>query len=245
MNDTQTAFVNDFIEDSRGRERVLSELEGLSPEAYKNEGFREMLFAFDATNRLCGDEWHRIFIRGLIEFSGWSNDGRLDEKTYSEIAELHGEYGYGEYGVTLVVDLYEEVPKQPVNSTSFTRRTLREYFNGVQPISENVLFTLKRFLAKDAHVSDEDAALLIRVCRETRGLMNAGGFDEFFSKTLVKWSMESRTIELLVRDFLAERLEFTEAEKLLIKELNERGFGLDAALLGQIDLRRERLMGMI
>lgn len=206
-----------------------------------------MMFAMDGMNRFHGAAWHDVFVRGLIEHSDWIRDGKLMPAAYTEIADFHERYGYGEYGVSLVIDLYEEIPRKPVNAASFTRRTVREFFNGAQPVEDRVLFLVKRLFALQEPLQDDDIRLLFHVREESKGLNNAREFDHFYAKTIVDWLSEEDTRaqrERLVMWSLDCVDEVTKAEKMLIRMLKDKQMSVPKELLEHIDLSKDQLMGI-
>jgi hypothetical protein len=249
VNGTQREYVQKVRAGEIPPEDVCADLMDLDEEAYTKPGFREMLFAIDATNRIEGREWQTVFNRGFIENAVWTPRGALEPEAYTEIGAYHEAFGYGEYGLRLVIDMYEEIPRKPVNATSFTRRTIREFFNGVQPITERVLFLLKRFYGKRAPMNADDIKLLFHVREETKGLDNVEGFDHFFRKTIVDWltddeeGINGRHLRLVLWHLSAAD-EITPAEQSLIRALKDEAIALPSALLAHIDLRRDRLAGM-
>jgi len=249
MNETQAEYVASIRRGHKTCAHVCEDFRDLDTAAYKNAGFREMLFAIDAMNRFHGGEWQDVFIRRLIDHSDWIENRRLLPRAYTEIGDCHERYGYGVYGVSLVVDLYEEAERKPVNSTSFTRRTIREFFNGVQPLEERTLFLVKRFFSLQKPLVDEDVRLLFHIREETKGLANVDTFDHFFSSTLRDWIVAGPEDvkgqrERLVFWLMGCADEITHAEKMLIRMIKDRGEAVPVELLAHIDLSRDKLMGL-
>lgn len=249
MNETQEAFVDRIRSDQVSCKEACEDLLDLEPVAYTNAGFREMLFAIDAMNQFRCAGWKEVFVRGLIRHSDWVVEGQLLPRAYSEIAERQIEYGYGVYGVNLVLELFEEIKKKPANATSFTRRTFREYFNGAQPVDEEALFLLKRLLANQSPMTDEDIRLLFHIREETKGLGNAETFDHFFASTVREWVLRvgetsQKTRERLVLWLIESADEITNAEMLLIRFLKDGGVSMPGEVLRHIDLSRDQLMGI-
>jgi hypothetical protein len=207
-----------------------------------------MLFAIDGLNRFHSAGWHEVFVRGLIEHADWIEAGKLYPKAYTEIADWQEKYGYGEYGVALVIDIHEEIPRKPVNAASFTRRTVREFFNGVQPLEERVVFLVKRLFALQKPLNDDDLKLLFHIREESKGLRNAEEFDHFYASTVRDWISEGdKKIqrERLVMWHLDCIDDVTEAEKMLIRMLKDAKIKVSNDLLQHIDLSKDQLMGMI
>jgi hypothetical protein len=249
MNETQQQYVAAVRANAKDCGQVCQDLADLDPVAYRNRGFREMLFAIDATNRFHGACWEDILVRNLIDHSGWVEAGRLLPRAYTEIAEHQAHYGYGEYGVGLVIDMYEEIRAKPVNAASFTRRTMREFFNGVQPIEERTLFLIKRFFAVQQTLNDEDLRLLFHVREETKGLTNVVEFDHFYSSVVADWLAdasdgERKQRERLIFWHLECADEVTPAEQQLIRVLKDKQVSVPDNLLHHIDLSRDQLMGI-
>jgi len=249
MNETQQKYVGAVRDGSKDCAQVCQDLADLDPVAYRNSGFREMLFAIDGTNRFHGAGWENVFVRQLIQHSDWVDGGRLLPRAYTEIAEHQANYGFGEYGVGLVIDMYEEIANKPVNAASFTRRTIREFFNGVQPLEERTLFLIKRFFAVRKRLNDDDMRLLFHVREETKGLRNVAEFDHFYSSLVADWLAEAGAGEQKQR----ERLVFwhlecvdevTPAEQRLIRTLKDKQLSVPDELLQHIDLSRDKLMGI-
>ena len=249
MNETQSTYVERIRTGQLCFVQACNDLADLDPVAYTNPGFREMLFAIDGMNRFHSAAWQSVFVRGLVEHSDWIDGGRLVPRAYSEVADNQIRHGYGEYGVNLILDLYEEVTRKPVNATSFTRRTIREYFNGVQPLEERTLFLVKRFFSLQQPLKEEDIRLLFHIREETKGLRNAPEFDHYFSKMLCDWLVDGGQGEQVKRERLALWYlgcadEITEAESRLIRKLKDNGISLPPELLQHIDLSRDQLMGI-
>jgi hypothetical protein len=228
---------------------VFNDLEDVDTSAYQNENFRELLFGVDSLNILEGPRWTEIFVRRLVEYSDWIVNGKLMPRAYIEISEYQETYGRGEYSIGLVLDLNEEASAKPVNSTSFMRRTIREHFNGIQPINDHALFLVKRYFDSRSTLEKQDLELLFHVGEETKGLENARGFDRFFAKTIrnkvVNDDGEVDRVALIATVRVLETSDdVTTAEKLLIRELKNRDVEMPDSILGQIDLSRDRLMGM-
>jgi len=248
MNETQSTYADHVRRGRKNYSQVCQDLEELEPIAYQNKGFREMLFAIDGMNRFQGPDWHSVFVRGLIEHSDWIADGRLLPRAYTEIADNHRRYGYGEYGMALVIDLYEEIRRKPVNAASFTRRTIREFFNGVQPLEDRVVFLVKRFFALQKPLQDDDLRLLFHIREESKGLVNDDEFDHFYASTIRDWvsgADSNGQRERLVMWHLDCIDEVTAAEKLLIRMLKDKQITVPNELLLHIDLSKDQLMGIV
>jgi len=249
MNETQQEYVEAVRRGEKSIVKVCEELGELDSNAYRNHGYREMLFAIDSLNRSGDSEWRRVFLQGVMNNAEWTDGGRLSADAYSEIAEYQAEYGYGEFGMGLVIDMYEAIEKKPVNADSFTRRTIREFFNGVQPVTDHVLFMIKRFFATRKILSNEDIELLFHIREETKGLENTSGFDHFFVSSIMDWLMDSDVMakgvnKTKVLRHLEVSDEMTDAEQKLIRAMKDKGITMPDELLGHIDLSKDRLMGM-
>lgn len=249
MNETQQRYVEAVRAGDKDCAQVCLDLSDLEPVAYRNAGFREMLFAIDGANRFHGAAWEEVFVRQLIRHSDWIEAGRLLPRAYTEVAEHQALYGFGEYGVGLVIDMYEEIDNKPVNAASFTRRTIREFFNGVQPIEERTLFLIKRFFAVRKTLNDEDMRLLFHVREETKGLRNVAEFDHFYASLVTDWigeasEGEQKQRERLVYWHLECADEVTPAEQRLIRTLKDKSMSVPDTLLQHIDLSRDQLMGI-
>lgn len=249
MNETQKQYVESVRVGAKDCAQVCQDLFDLDPVAYRNAGFREMLFAIDGINRFHGAGWEDVFVRQLIRHSDWVEAGRLLPRAYTEVAEHQANYGFGEYGVGLVIDMYEEIANKPVNAASFTRRTIREFFNGVQPLEERTLFLIKRFFAARKVLNEEDMRLLFHVREETKGLRNVAEFDHFYSSLVADWldaasEGERKQRERLVYWHLECADEVTPAEQRLIRTMKDKGMSVPESLLQHIDLSRDQLMGI-
>jgi hypothetical protein len=249
MNETQQKYVEAVRDGLKDCAQVCQDLSDLDAVAYRNSGFREMLFAIDGTNRFHGAGWEDVFVRQLIQHSDWVEAGRLLPRAYTEVAEHQAQYGFGEYGVGLVIDMYEEIANKPVNAASFTRRTIREFFNGVQPLEERTLFLLKRFFAVRKEINDDDMRLLFHVREETKGLRNVAEFDHFYSSLIDGWLAEAdeggqKQRQRLVFWHLECADEVTPAEQRLIRTLKDKRVSVPDTLLQHIDLSRDQLMGI-
>lgn len=250
LNESQQQLLNAVRGAKCSPESALQKLAGVKEEAYQNRDFRELLFALDALNVLGGAEWLQAFTGNLVSFSGWIRNGKLQPCVYGEIGDHHGRYGSGEYGLRLVLDLNEVARVVPANSASFARRTFREHFNGVQPVSEHGLFLLKRMFDGKKDLSGNDLELIFHIREETKGLENCKGFARYFAITVrdaivdQAGSVENRRLAVAVAA-LSQADEMTDSERLLIRELHDRKVDLGPTLLKRIDVTLDRIGGMI
>lgn len=245
LNPDQAAFVARVRCGESSAQEACDRLAGASPEAYRNPSFRELLLAVDAINLLTGSEWASVLTRGLVRHSEWLVSGVLDPGAYTEIGGHHERYGRGEYGVALVIDLFEGASRRPNNAESFTRRTLREFFNGVHPVSEHLLFLLKRYYREDRDLGPEDAALLLHINEETKGLSNTRGFARTFVTLLVRAAMDEPATQRVIISTLRRTDEVTDRERMLIDALKNSGIQLPSDVLEHVDLSMDRLTGML
>jgi len=249
LNATQSEYLEALRSGTMDTTSVLNELGQVDLAAYANANFRELLFAIDATNLLGGNEWVVTFAQNLVDHTGWLVGDALDPAAYAEIGQLHEEYGRGDYGIRVVLDLTEKATNRPNNHLSFVRRTIRESFRGIRPMSEQLLFTIKRYYESLSDRSLQDVQLLLHIQEETKGLDNAIGFDRFFAKHVEKAVRDDigygkGRVKALINTALLDSDEVTSAECLAIKLLKDSGVSLDADLLSRIDTSRDRLMGM-
>lgn len=250
LNDSQQQFLNAVRGAECSTESALQQLGSVNEAAYQNRDFRELLFALDAMNVLGGNEWLQVFTRNLVKFSSWISNGKLPPGVYTEIGDHHGRYGSGEYGLRLVLDLNEVATVVPANSASFARRTFREHYNGVQPVSEHGLFLLKRLFDRKQELSENDILLMLHIREETKGLENCAGFTRFFAVSARDAIVDqdggvNRRHLSVVKAALTQADDMTDAERLLIRELHDRNVDMGAELLERIDVSLDRLGGMI
>jgi len=249
LNATQQSYLDQVRVGALSDLTVCADLGKVEVSAYRNKNFRELLFAIDSTNSISRNDWITIFATGLVENSGWIEDDVLDTGAYAEIGHLHEVYGRGDLGIRIVMDLAERATKLPNNSMSFTRRTIRESFNGIRPMSEQQLFTVKRFFESLKYHTKEDVLLLLHIQEETKGLDNAKGFDRFFATHIRDAVIEQSdqtdsSIRSLVYSTLIASDEVTAAECLAITMLKDAGFKLSTLLLSRIDTSMDELMGV-
>lgn len=236
------------LRETRDKEAVYATVKLVKPEAYASDTFRELLFALDAENCLNEQRWSDLMSQGLLSHSDWINDGKLDPKAFIEMGTYHETYGRGETSLRVIIDLFEFSTARPANATSFSRRTVREYFNGIQPITERGVFLLKRYAEVMKPLTADDVLLFMRISDVTKGLENHITFDHFYGETIVDamlvnddWN-ESSVHQVISQ--LMKLEEYSKAEVELIETMRSEGLELPKRLLDTLDLRIDKVSGI-
>lgn len=247
LNGHQMKIVGN-LRKTRDKEAVYGTVKLVKPEAYASNSFREMLFALDAENCLNEQRWSDLMSAGLLSYSDWISDGRLDPKAFVEMGAYHETYGRGETSLRVMIDLFEFSKTKPANAVSFTRRTVREYFNGIQPISERGVFLLKRYIEVMSPLSEDDLLLLMRISDVTKGLVNHITFDHFFTETIVEAMLvdnewNDRSVHKVINQLLTCD-EYSKAETELMQTMRSEGLELPQDLLDNLDLSIDQVSGL-
>jgi len=249
LNEIQKQYVENVHRGVVLPDCVIEDLSSVEGRAYKSDSFRELLFALDATNLLHGLEWAKLFGEGLLTNSGWLDEGIVRPATFTEIGEYHERYGRGENSIGLLLDMTERANKMPSNVQSFTRRTIREHFTGIQPVTPHALFLLKRYFEARAPLLLEDVELLLYINEETKGLDNSPRWDRLVATllrdaVLAEMKDSPGPVWGRVRHALEHSDEVTAAEKLTIRMMVDEELDVPEALLQRIDLSQLQLFGM-
>lgn len=246
LNEQQEGLVAAVLRNEMNSSTVCTTLSEISPDAYENKSFRGMLFALDATNLMDAKGWATVFRNALVERTSWLKDGALDPGAFTEIGHHHETFGRGMQGMALVIDLFEIADNHPNNARSFTRRTIREFFNGIAPIDDLALFHVRRYFDNQRALEQEDFRLLLHINRETRGLDNSLAFGRFLTKTLWRFltndNVPADSLERLIAEFEAAN-DICEADRQCLRWLVDQGVELPDSLLGHIDISLHQLAG--
>lgn len=249
LNEIQRQYVENVHRGVVLPNSVIDDLGSVEGRAYQSDSFRELLFALDATNLLHGLAWAKLFGEGLLTESGWLNEGVVRPATFTEIGEYHERYGRGEHSIGLLLDMTERAKKLPSNVSSFTRRTIREHFTGIQPVTDHALFLLKRYFEAKAPLLLADVDLLLHINEETKGLKNSMRWDRLVA-TLLRDAVLAElqdgpgAVWARVTSTLQRSDEVTAAEKLTIRMMVDEELDVPEALLQRIDLSQLQLFGM-
>lgn len=227
---------------------AYGQLRKVKPQAYSTQSFRELLHALDALNVMTKTRWSDLMCNGLVEHSGWIESGRLAPAAFSEIGTYHETYGRGETSIRLIIDLIEFSDSRPANAMSFARRTVREYFNGLQPLTERAAFLVKRYFEMSKPLTDENVLLMMRIADICKGLDNHSSFDFYYCDTLIDAlgdakNPDDRRVNAVIST-LESYDEHTSAEIRLMETMRERGFALPNELLSRLERGVEMLSGL-
>lgn len=248
LNSQQNGLVLSVINNRQSSASVCATLSEISAEAYENKSFRAMLFALDATTLMDAKVWDDVFRNSLVEKTSWVVEGILEPAAFTEIGQHHEVFGRGIQGMALVIDLFEIADHHPNNARSFTRRTIREFFNGIKPIDDLALFHVRRHFDNQKHLEQEDFRLLMHINRETRGLDNSPAFGRFLTKTLWRLltdeNVAPRTLEILIAEF-ETACDICEADRQCIRWLADHKIDLPESLLSHIDISLHQLAGRL
>lgn len=225
LNEWQTEFLAEVRSQPDPGHFISREFGEVKPQAYLMRDFRELLFAIDATNQVANERWYEVMVAGMVRHADWIDRENLNIEAIAEIGDYAETYGVGEYALELVVTLLEEARGLPNNAESFMRRIFISHFNGIQPLTGHALFVLKRYIEPRRPLTERDAAMVMHVCEETKGLECAKGAERYLAVLLkesvlhkdvvVDWGMHRK-----VCAWLAARDEYREAEITLIQLLN-------------------------
>jgi len=247
LNGHQTKLL-DEVRRTNGADDAYRKLRHVKPEAFAAQSFRELLHALDALNTMTKTRWSDLMCDGLVHHSGWIVDGRLAPAAFAEIGSYHETYGRGETCIRLLIDLIQHSTNRPANAMSFARRTVREYFNGIQPLTERAAFFVKRYIEMSKPLVDDDVQLLMRISDVCKGLDNHESFDFYYCDTLIEALLEPnegdrRRLASIVRT-LSEYREHSSAEIVFMENMRARGLELPSVLLQRLDREVEQLSGL-
>lgn len=251
LNDTQQNYLESVRTGEKDQSSVIRDLRGVSFCDYRRLSFQELLFALDSLNTLRGEQWADVFLDGLIENGSLiSPSGEVEPEVWATIGQWHLDYGTGCFGMALVIDLCGKAKKVPINSENFVRRVMREYFFGLSPVDDFTLYALKRYFDKKPIWSEDDLEIVLHIVEETKGLDNDPRWEPYVINLVMNQleQIESyagnRTEKRLISN-MQKSNEIDGVERGLIRRLKDKGLSLPKALIDEIDISRDQLLGIM
>ena len=171
LNDQQAKMLGDVKSGFLSRDEAIRVLQRLEQEHYQMASLREFLFALDGTLKLASADWTEVFVNRLAAWGGYVVDGVMTPQTTTEIGSHIEEHNMSDQVLSLLVYLLESSSKRPNNAVSFVRRCFREFYSGIQPISDERLLVIERFM-KYRSFESEDFLLAWHLVDESKGLEN-------------------------------------------------------------------------
>ncbi|NKC01807.1 MAG: hypothetical protein GKR90_25360 [Pseudomonadales bacterium] len=213
---------------------------------YKQKSLREFLFALDGTLSLCGREWTDIFVVRMANWGGYIVDDVLQSSATTEIGQFITDYGISADTLALFVSLLEDSEKRPNNAFSFARRCFREFYNGIQPMTDERLLVLERFM-RHRSFEPQDYDLTWHLVDETKGLENTERMPITFSIIISDryQKLSHREKDLFVLGPLESVDEACPTVISIVERLKTNGAELSDKLLRHTDQTLDLLSGSV